>query len=93
MTHAHGSGVPENGPILIAAERLDFARRAAGLTQRELAERAEVSPGHMSRILRGQSGVWPDTMARILLVFGNRITFGELCEKQEGPSGYPEGPS
>jgi len=83
---------PDDGPIKVAAYRLDLARRAAGWSRRELAHRTGVSPGHMSRILRNKSGVSGDVMDGILRAFGNRLTFGELRATQQGPPDESDGP-
>lgn len=79
------------GPIKISVRRLDFALRAAGMTQRDLATAACLSTGHISRIMKGTAGVSADAMGAILAAFGNRLTFDELREMQQAPSGKPDG--
>lgn len=70
---------PELSVIPINAIALDLCRRAADLSQNQLAERAGVSPGYMSRILTGkQPRVSVEIMDRLLKVFGDRVTFSEL---------------
>lgn len=95
MTHEHGfdvSGAP-TGSIKVNTVNLSLARRAAGLSQRQLADAAGLSPGHISRILNGESDVTPEAMLKLLAVFGDRITFAEFlaAESQRPPSGEPEG--
>lgn len=79
------------GPIKVDAAALDFARRAAGWTQRELADRAGVSTGHISRIIRGEGGIGVAGMAGILRAFGNRLSLDELCVMQQAPSDVSDG--
>lgn len=93
MTHEHGSDVRATpiGSIKVNTVNLDLARRAAGLSRRQLADEAGLSPGHISRILSGDSGVTPESMRQILAVFGDRITFAEFlaAESQRPSSGKP----
>lgn len=93
MTHEHVSDVwaTPTGSIKVNTVNLDLARRAAGLSQRQLADKAGLSPGHISRILSGESDVTPEAMQKLLAVFGNRITFAEFLatESQRPPSGKP----
>lgn len=96
MVYEQGGNGPDTGTGYIKVNRanLDLARRAAGLSQRQLADRARISAGHISRILAGTSDVTPEVMDQLLAVFGNRITFGELRsteESQRAPSGSPDG--
>lgn len=82
------------GPIVVDWEQLDRFRRAAGWSQRELAERSGLSTGHISRILRGESGVSVKGMVKLLAAFDNRLTPGELLadvDTQQPPSGRPGG--
>jgi transcriptional regulator with XRE-family HTH domain len=88
-----GQGSDGDGPIKVNTVNLSLARRAAGFSQRDLADRAGISTAHVSRILAGINGVTPQVMSRILAAFGNRITFEELRAMQEAPPGEPNGAS
>jgi transcriptional regulator with XRE-family HTH domain len=70
------------GPVKINGKALDFALRAAGMSQAELAKRAEVSQGHISRAMRGQSGVGVDVYGRILNAFDRRLGWDELLAEE-----------
>jgi transcriptional regulator with XRE-family HTH domain len=53
-----------------AAHMLSYARRHAGMTQRELASRAGVPQPAVARIERGRVAVGMDTLERLLVVTG-----------------------
>ena len=66
------------GHIKVNHRQLDFAMRAAGWNQAELARRSGLSRAHISRVLRGESGVSSDGMEKLLVAFNNELRFGEL---------------
>jgi transcriptional regulator with XRE-family HTH domain len=72
------------GPIRLRGDRLDGFRRAAGWSQAELARRAGISEGHISRLLNGQGGVTLETLALLLDAFGNRVYVREIAETKPG---------
>jgi transcriptional regulator with XRE-family HTH domain len=72
------------GPIRIRGDQLDAFRRAVGWSQAELARRAQVSEGHISRVIHGQGGVSIETLALLLDAFGNRLHVREVAETKPG---------
>jgi transcriptional regulator with XRE-family HTH domain len=58
------------------AQRLNQARRAAGLSQRELAARAGVPQSAIARIERGQQVPQVDTFERLLQACGFELRVG-----------------
>jgi DNA-binding XRE family transcriptional regulator len=82
-----GSAEPTDGPIKIVGWKLDLVRRGAGLSQAELARRANVSSGHISRVINEKGGVSQEAMNRILAVFDHgpdrRVSFTDLTT--DGP--------
>ena len=67
------------GPIRVHAAMLDLAIRAAYPSKAAFARAADISEGHVSRIVNGQGGVSVEVMANILDAFGNRVRLRELA--------------
>jgi transcriptional regulator with XRE-family HTH domain len=72
------------GPIRLRGDQLDLARRSAGWSQAELARRAGISEGHISRVINGHGGVTLETLALLLDAFGNRLHIREIAETKPG---------
>src|SRR6476469_4124915 len=89
---------PEPGPVQFG-EVLRNHRRAAGLTQEELAERAGVSPRSISGLERGE-GATPrrDTVAQLVQALGldgpQRAEFQSMVARRRptGPRLLPSSP-
>ena len=63
-------------PHMKAAPMLRYARRLAGLTQRQLAERAGVPQATVGRIEAGQITPRVDTLERLLRATGHELKVG-----------------
>ena len=64
-------------------KRIKAAREKAGLTQSQLAERADASTNHISAIERGKYDTRADLLYRIAIVLGvdgNYLLFGETAD-------------
>lgn len=57
-------------------ELIRDARKRHGLSQRRLARRAGASQAWVSRLERGEVSPSVDSLERLLLVMGERLTFG-----------------
>ena len=68
----NSSTFPLNSPVLSAPRfpPLRVIREAHGWSVRDVAERAGVDPGHLSKIERGLAGVSVETLASIATVLG-----------------------
>lgn len=75
------SSEPEHGPV---GTFVRARRRARGLTQRELAELAEVGTRFVSELERGKATLRLDHVDRVLAVFGKRL--GVIDRPREGSS-------
>ena len=64
--------------------RIKKLREKAGMTQKELALRAMISPPYLHDLENNHRGAKPDTLARIAIVLGVQVT--ELSEPVETPS-------
>lgn len=71
------------GPVDLA-ERLREAIRASGLGQRDLARKADIDQGQLSRFLNGSQTLTLTVASKLCAVLGLRLV------KQDGPAG--EGP-
>lgn len=58
---------------ILLGELIAQRRREAGLTQRQLAERANISQPHLARIETGRYGVTMDILTEIAEAMGCRI--------------------
>lgn len=70
-----GGGVAERDPAEVRfnqalAERLKYARSAAGLTQTQLAARVDLTRGSIANMERGEQSPTPFRLASIALVLG-----------------------
>lgn len=61
-----------------AASRVNQARRAAGITQRELARRTGIPQSAIARIERGQQVPRADTLDRLLEACGFELRLGPV---------------
>lgn len=68
-----------DGPIRVNGVNLSLALRAANLSQARFAKLADLSEGHISRVINGQGGVSVEAMARMLDAFENRLRFRDLA--------------
>lgn len=66
--------VRQAGIVLAFAERLRGTRQARGMTQRELAERAEVTFTYISRLEAGESAPGIDLIERLARALGVGVT-------------------
>ena len=66
--------------------RLTLERRARGLSQTKLAQRADISPSILSRIVTGRTHIWPgwkERLARALDWEGDQdALFEEVDDEQ-----------
>lgn len=68
------------------ATNIHLARRGAGWSLNQLAERAGVSSSHLSRSLRGEDWVSPDIVRKLRAAFGNRIEWEEMIDWTQVPT-------
>ncbi len=67
-------------------ERVALARRARGLTQRDLAHLAGVGASSIVALEKGHPGVALGTLARALDALGLLVEIGELLAPQRDPA-------
>lgn len=73
-------------------QQIQFLRKRSGLSIRQLAERADVTPGIISCIERGKNSPSILTLQKILEALGSDLAtfFGNGHSEQEGPVFYRE---
>lgn len=59
---------------------LRAARLRAGLSLRQVAQRASMNPGHLSRVERGQEGLSTSSLRRLAQVIGLNELAAQLAE-------------
>ena len=68
------------------ATNIHLARRGAGWSLNQLAERAGMSSSHLSRALAGDNWVSPDIIRKLRGAFGNRIEWEEMIDWTQVPA-------
>jgi transcriptional regulator with XRE-family HTH domain len=82
MAHSTSS----RGAMPLNATNIGLARRGAGWSLNQLAERAGMSSSHLSRSLAGDNWVSPDIIRKLRAAFGNRIEWEEMIDWDQVPA-------